>query len=100
MSLALPSPVRRALALAGVVLALLSGCDGGRTWRFTSGLATEGPGVSGFDLAAVRFLGERRGLIAGSGGEVLATDDAASPERAHVPGSPGGRKTMLAITLS
>jgi len=50
--------------------------DGGRTWAFTSGLASPEPGVFGFNLLAVRFLDAQRGLVAGDGGKVFATDDA------------------------
>src|SRR5206468_6703741 len=49
--------------------------DGGRTWTFSSGLASAEPGVSRFNLLAVRFLDASRGVIAGDGGKVFASDD-------------------------
>jgi photosystem II stability/assembly factor-like uncharacterized protein len=49
--------------------------DGGRTWSFTSGLATMEPGMSRFDLLAIRFLDARRGLVVSSAGKVFVSDD-------------------------
>lgn len=49
--------------------------DGGRTWSFQSGLVERETGVSPFALSAVRFLGDRRGVTAGTGGKILVTDD-------------------------
>ncbi len=49
--------------------------DGGRTWRFTSGVA---PGVSGranSGLSAVRFFDAQRGLVAASDGAIFASED-------------------------
>src|SRR5262245_33714128 len=49
--------------------------DGGRTWTFESGFVAPEPGSSGFNFGTVRFLSERRGVVAGHGGKVFVTDD-------------------------
>lgn len=49
--------------------------DGGQTWSFTSGLATQEPGAFRFNLNVVQFLNARRGLVASDGGKIFATDD-------------------------
>jgi len=46
--------------------------DGGRIWSYSSGLMTTG---SRGGLAAVRFFGPNRGLIATDAGNVFVTDD-------------------------
>jgi photosystem II stability/assembly factor-like uncharacterized protein len=56
--------------------------DGGVSWRFTSGLASEWPGVSSFSLTAVRFLDGARGLATASGGQIFLTADGGDNWRA------------------
>jgi len=46
--------------------------DGGRTWKFKSGIA--GTGMN-HRFGAARFFDQRRGLVAGGGGEMFATTD-------------------------
>jgi len=50
--------------------------DGGRTWRFTSGLDGRPAGKARQSLAAVHFFDQRRGLVATDNGAILLTSDA------------------------
>lgn len=49
--------------------------DGGKTWRFTSGLIPSAPGRPGVDITALHFFDRRRGLAASSDGRILSTED-------------------------
>ena len=49
--------------------------DGGRTWTYTSGLATKEPGVFRFGIEAVQFFDSTRGIVASDGGKIFVTDD-------------------------
>jgi photosystem II stability/assembly factor-like uncharacterized protein len=60
--------------------------DGGRTWRFTSGLTTD---ESAFSFGAVRFLDDHRGVAVGSGGRIFVTDDGGDNWRLAQSGSSG-----------
>jgi photosystem II stability/assembly factor-like uncharacterized protein len=49
--------------------------DGGRTWRFDSGLTRPSRRATSFHLNAVWFVDERRGFIVGDGYQILRTRD-------------------------
>ncbi len=49
--------------------------DGGRTWAFTSGIASEGPGTVAYTLNAVYFADTLNGLVAGEGGRIFKSED-------------------------
>jgi photosystem II stability/assembly factor-like uncharacterized protein len=49
--------------------------DGGRTWRFRSGLVRPSPRSHHFLLNAIEFAGPRLGVIVGSGGVILRSVD-------------------------
>ena len=49
--------------------------DGGRTWRFDSGLTRPSRRATSFHLNAVWFLDERTGFIVGDGFQILRTRD-------------------------
>jgi photosystem II stability/assembly factor-like uncharacterized protein len=50
--------------------------DGGRTWRFTSGLIGTADRPRRLGLVAAHFFDERRGLVAADTGAILLTSDA------------------------
>jgi photosystem II stability/assembly factor-like uncharacterized protein len=49
--------------------------DGGRTWRFDSGIARPSPRAGSVHLNAVWFLDRHRGFIVGDGYQILRTRD-------------------------
>ncbi|HET8578821.1 MAG TPA: YCF48-related protein [Methylomirabilota bacterium] len=49
--------------------------DGGKSWRFESGIVSKGLGATRFNVEAVRFFDVQRGLVATDGGMIFTTSD-------------------------